>query len=427
MRPIPRAIYYFKLRTGLQSLAQVVFNRHQFKNQSAFSQKFGDFIGNDNLILTSHARIAFWIILNSLSLEKDSEVLMSPINLPDMVNMILLNGLKPRFVDFKKRSLDIDLEDLERKTTSKTRVLFVTVLNGISINLEEIFEYARKKNLLVILDLTQAVGMSVGGRKLAALSDYSIYSLCDLKDVHTHRGGAIAFREAQKRESLLKSLEKIESEPEKSYFLSFVTEDLISTLLLKRWFFTLFVYPMVRLLLALNLIDLLEDLTKGKGIKIFNLNIGRGLWGGDGDLIRTHLPKKLTYRFSDMQARIGLEQLKLVQERQSQRILRARILMREIENKHYLFYSEKEGVFWKFPVWSEHVKKLKKYLIAEGIDCAPSNLPLLSELDLFKPYHQDQTPHAKEYTQCTLNLPAHYYLREEEVVKIAEVLNRFRP
>lgn len=422
MFPIPRSIYYFQCRKAIKTY----FNLFSLKRDNTqFGKEFANFIGANEILLTSHARVALWIILNSLQLESGSEVIMSPVNLPDMVNMILLNKLKPRFVDFKKRSTDIDITDLSSKLSSKSKVLFLTVLNGLSFNLDEILSFAKKNNLIVILDMTQSMGMEAKEGKVASLVDYCIYSLCDLKDVHTHRGGVIAFNNPDLKSSLKHSLKNIESVPDKKYFFNFVTEDLLSTLLLKRFFFNIFIYPMVRILLKLNLIDALEDLTKGKGIKFFNINIGRGLWGGDGDLVRETLPSYLTYYFTDVQGRIGLDQLKQVERIQKKRTENARHLLKSVKNKKMIFFNEEDSLFWKFPIWCDEREKLKKFLINNGVDCAPSNLPLLSEMEIFKKYHSDLTPNAKDYTESTLNLPAHYYLSPEEIAEMAEILNSF--
>jgi perosamine synthetase len=427
MIPVPRATYYFKCRTALNSLKNILFNKHLKKDETNFAIEFASFIGSKETVLTSHARIALWTILNSLKLNEGSEVLMTPINLPDMVNMILLNNCKPRFVDFEKQSLNVDIDDLKSKINAKTKVLFVTILNGISINLDPILKMAKENGLITVFDLTQAMGMVHGKNKIAALADYSIFSLCDLKDVHTHRGGVIAFNDISKKDSLLSSLKKIETTPSKKYFFDFVIEDLISTLMLKRIFFQIFIYPVIRILLFLNLIDSLEDITKGKGVKIFNINIGRGFWGGDGDLVRTNLPAHLTYHYTEMQAKIGLHQLKKVHSIQYARIQNAKKLLSLIENKDIIFYGQEDSLFWKFPIWQNEKQKLelKTYLIENGVDCAPSNLPLLSELDVFKKYHNDLTPNARDYTESTINLPAHYYLSEKEIEQMGAILNRF--
>jgi dTDP-4-amino-4,6-dideoxygalactose transaminase len=379
-----------------------------------FDKNFAKFIGSKDVVLTSHARISLWTVLNSLNLKNGDEVLMSAINLPDMVNMVLLNNLKPRIFDYSYKSYDFNIEDIKAKANLNTKVIFLTVLAGMENNFIEVVKWAKENKIIVVADLTQSMGAN-NNTHLASEADYSIYSLCDLKDIHSHRGGVIAFNKDGLKVNLLNSLLKIQTSPNKKYFIKFILEDLISVVLLNRLFFSFFIYPIVLLMQILNLSSSLESLTKGQGFKLGNINIGRGFWGGDGELVRKDIPSELTYQFTNFQANLGNTQLEKVHQRQKKRIENAKKLYSIIQDSSKIFYKGESHLFWKFPLWVENPDEFKKKMCLLKIDCAPSNLPVLASLEVFRGIIQDQTPHAEEMAKKIIYIPVHFYLNENEI------------
>src|SRR3989344_3562099 len=70
-------------------------------------------------------RSALMAILDSLGIEKGSEVLLQAFTCNAVPNPILWSGLKPVFVDVDKETFNIDVEDLKRKIGPKSRAVIV--------------------------------------------------------------------------------------------------------------------------------------------------------------------------------------------------------------------------------------------------------------------------------------------------------------
>jgi perosamine synthetase len=422
-KAIPRAIYYLSPKTALKSFLQVLTTSFEYNYIPQFEESFAAFVGSKKAMATSHARVALYLILKTLELDKGGEVLMSGVNLPDMVNMIRLNELVPRVFDYEEHSFNFSLVDLKNKITSKTKVLFITVLAGLDTNIEKIIQLGVEHRLIIIIDQTQSMGLRVDNTLLASRCDFSIYSLCDLKDIHAHRGGVVAFNNLAYENKLRETLKSVESDPQKKYFLNFIIEDLVSSILLRRTFFHFFISPFLFLLHYFEKAYILEDLTKGKGIKIGRINLGRGLWGGDGDLVRTSIPSNLLYRFTSLQAQLGIKQLMKVHHIQDERILRAQLMISLIKENNKLVDNSKTHLFWKFPLWVEEPRKIQRLLQLRGIDCAPTNLPSICSIDAFKPFLIDTTPQTEKLITNVLFVPVHYYLTMDEVIVMAKIIN----
>lgn len=423
---IPRVVYYMDPSEPVRSLFKWFIGKGK-KGSSVFNfeKELSNYLEIKNLHCLSHARICLYFALKSFPFEKGDEVLMTPINLPDMVNMIRILGLQERFVDIKSEDYSIDLEEAKKKLNSKSKYLFVTHLNGFVPNMDDIVEFARENNLILIQDTTQNFGAKYNGTPLEEFGELAFFSLCDLKVLHTHMGGVLCGKDPRTLEKAVEVSKKELSPLSFSYLKKFLVEDLIATLILNRLLFNLFIYPVLKLITFSVGSQNIQDLTNGKGVRFGTVVLLKGLFGGGGDVLTKAVPKKMLYEYSDLQAEIGLrrlQNLRLIDERRKSysRYFESHLKIPE-ENK--ISGTQKGNVYWKFPVLVEDWERLQKYLMSFGIDSARSNLPCLSELNYLN--SSDKTPNASRLVRNSLYIPAHYYLNEDEVEQIVEVMNSY--
>ena len=423
---IPRVVYYMDLLEPLRSLFLWFMGKGKSgESVNSFERELSSYLRLPELKCLPHARICLYYALKVHDFEKGDEVLMTPINLPDMVNMIRILGLKESFCDIRRHDYSIDLEDAKTKLTPKTRFLFVTHLNGFIPDMDAIVTFAKEHKLTLIQDTTQNFGAKYKGKSLDSYGEASFFSLCDLKVLHTHMGGAIATSSEK-----LKKIEGLTSRElgplSFSYLRKFLIEDFIANLILDRLFFNLFVYPVLKFMTFQVGNQNIQDLTNGKGIKFGKVVLLKGLFGGGGDVLSNKIPDKMLYEYSELQAEIGLRRLKDLRNVEIRRISYANHLKRSVNipKEHAVNGDEdQDHVYWKFPVISENWESLQKYLMSYGIDSARSNLPCLSKLSYLD--SKDETPQAEYLLNNSLYIPLHFYLIEEEVFFIGEVLEKY--
>ncbi len=99
-------------------------------------------------------------ILNSLGLEKDSEVLLQAFTCNAAVNPIIWSGLKPVFVDVNEETFNMDAEDLRRKISSKSKAVMVQHTFGLPAYMDEILEICQQNNLILIEDCAHSLGLN---------------------------------------------------------------------------------------------------------------------------------------------------------------------------------------------------------------------------------------------------------------------------
>jgi len=150
-------------------------------------------------------RTALDSLLRSLALPRQSEVLMSGVNILDMLKVVEAHDLKVVGVDIDVDDVSVSSASLEQHITEKTKVLIVAQLFGTINDLEAISKVCQKHNILLIEDCAQAYcGSSYTGSPFA---DISLFSFGSIKS-RTALGGALI---VAKQEEYIRVIEQVES------------------------------------------------------------------------------------------------------------------------------------------------------------------------------------------------------------------------
>jgi len=119
------------------------------------------------------------------------KVITTPITFAASSNCILYLGGKPVFADIKEDTYNIDPEEIEKKVTNKTKAIIPVDFAGQPADLNEIYEIAKERNLIVIEDASHALGAEYKGKKIGSISDMTIFSFHPVKPITTGEGGMV--------------------------------------------------------------------------------------------------------------------------------------------------------------------------------------------------------------------------------------------
>ncbi len=139
------------------------------------------------------------------SLRKGDEVLVPANTYIASILAIINSGLKPVFVE-PSEDYNINVKELEKKITNKTKAILVVHLYGKLVNMVEVNKLSKKHNLLCVEDAAQAHGaVDLKGRKSGALADAAAFSFYPSKNLGAlGDGGAITTNDEGLYEVLLK-------------------------------------------------------------------------------------------------------------------------------------------------------------------------------------------------------------------------------
>ena len=384
-----------------------------------FEQAFAAATGAPAAVALPHARVAFQYILRVLALPAGSEVLLTPVTIPEIVSVVLMEGLRPVFVDLGERTCNMDCADLARKITPRARLLLVTHLCGIPSEMEQIGALARAHRLEILEDCSQVPGTRLAGRTLGLLGRAGFMSLTPLKPVSTFHGGMTITADAR-IESELRRIDAAAPSPMslrrtarvvlRDYLLHAVTN--VST-------FSAFGYHGVRAGESLNP-EAVREFQRGN---LFNSPAKRMSKVTRLD----RLPDWMYARYSDFQAQTGFKPLARLDEGNRRRRDLSLRLLGKLSKAGVPGLLRIEGdpadcTFWRFPLWLDSPARrddLRRHLFARGIDSSPTNLVCCAREEAFADCAAD-TPEARRFVDEMLFLPMHSNLTDADMDRIAE-------
>lgn len=169
---------------------------------SLFEEAFAEKVGAKYAVAVANGTAALHAAVFCLELLPGDEVITTPITFAATSNAVLYAGATPVFVDVDPDTYNIDLNQVEKNITDKTRAIIPVHLSGQPCNMDAIAAIAEKYNLKVIEDASHALGAYYKDKPIGSLSDMTTFSLHPVKHITTGEGGVITTND----ESLYKKL-----------------------------------------------------------------------------------------------------------------------------------------------------------------------------------------------------------------------------
>tara|TARA_Y100000590_G_scaffold468589_1_gene651900 strand:- start:3910 stop:5154 length:1245 start_codon:yes stop_codon:yes gene_type:complete len=138
-------------------------------------------------------------------LKKGDEVLIPSVCWPTSLWPIIQSGLKPVFVDVDKNSLNINLEDLKKKISKKTKALMLIHVLGISADMAKLMHIIKKNKIILIEDTCESIGAKYKNKFLGTFGDFSTFSFYFSHQISSVEGGMICCKNKDD-ENIIKSL-----------------------------------------------------------------------------------------------------------------------------------------------------------------------------------------------------------------------------
>lgn len=173
---------------------------------TAFEKKICEITGAKYCVAVSNATAGLHIAVAALELGEDSEGITTPNTFLASSNCMVYNNVKPVFADINPVSYNIDPKEIEKRISSKTKLLIPVHFAGLPCEMEEISVIAKKNNLHVIEDAAHAIGSQyadgsyVGNCKY---SDMTVFSFHPVKTITTAEGGAVTTNSDELYQKLL--------------------------------------------------------------------------------------------------------------------------------------------------------------------------------------------------------------------------------
>jgi perosamine synthetase len=391
-------IRFSELAASLLSFFYVSNQEKQIREIQSFWK------GNQDILVTLSVRTSLDLLLQSLNLPAGSEVLMSAVNIRDMVEVVKRHGLVPVPVDISLDTLAPSLQLLEALISEKSRVFLVAHLFGSIIDLQPYAQLCQKHNILLVEDCAQAfAGSKYYGYEEA---DISFFSFGPIKSC-TALGGAVTLIRDKSLAEKMKSFEEQYPCRGEFWFLKRV---------LKYFGLKLFSTPGIYyyLLAFLRLLD--------RDLDVVINSLTRGFAQGD-------ILSKIRYRPPHRMVELLSRRLRhcntnWFQQRESKARKFLAMLLPEIPG---IGNKADYHSFWVFPILVSNPESLMAHLREKGFDATRGNTSLICIEDLRS---QDKQPashpiNGKHLIDHVLYLPVSESLPEQELEHLAKLINEF--
>jgi len=157
-----------------------------------FEQAFARYIGAGHVIALNSGTAALHLAACSLQLQPGDEVIVTPITFVSTVHVIKYAGATPVFADVEPDTLNIDVRDVERKITAKTRAVFCVHYAGHPCDMDALHQICDPRGIVVVEDAAHACGASYKGARVGILSELTCFSFHAVKNLACGEGGAIS-------------------------------------------------------------------------------------------------------------------------------------------------------------------------------------------------------------------------------------------
>jgi dTDP-4-amino-4,6-dideoxygalactose transaminase len=167
-----------------------------------FEDSFSAFTGAPQAVSCSSCTAALHLSYFHFGIGPGDEVIAPAQSHVATVHAIELVGATPVFVDSEYRTGNIDIDQIESKVTKRTKAITLVHFLGMPVNMDRIMQIADKYNLRVIEDCALAAGSYFKGQHVGFFGDTGCYSFYPIKHFTTAEGGMLTTKDADIAEGI---------------------------------------------------------------------------------------------------------------------------------------------------------------------------------------------------------------------------------
>ena len=173
---------------------QITMASYTRKFEISFAQKIGAkyaLMVNSGSSANLIATFAAGNLMRKNALKRGDEVLVPALCWSTSIWPLVQFGLKLKFIDIDIETLNINIDDLKKNISKKTRAIMLINVLGISSDLFEITKLAKKNNLIIIEDNCESLGSKLRNKYLGTFGDFASFSFYYSHQITSGEGGMV--------------------------------------------------------------------------------------------------------------------------------------------------------------------------------------------------------------------------------------------
>jgi len=154
-----------------------------------FEERFAEFVGTTYAVAVNSCTAALDLALKLLDVNHGHEVIVPTMTFVSTAHCVAYRLAMPVFVDVDPHTLLLDLEDVRRKITHRTRAIIPVHYSGRPVDLDALKQIAG--GIPIIEDCAHATGARYKGRSVGSVGDIGCFSFHAVKNLAMGDGGAL--------------------------------------------------------------------------------------------------------------------------------------------------------------------------------------------------------------------------------------------
>ncbi|OCS89633.1 UDP-4-amino-4,6-dideoxy-N-acetyl-beta-L-altrosamine transaminase [Caryophanon latum] len=169
-----------------------------------FERAVADYVGVKYAVAFSNGTAALHGACYAAGVGEGDEVITSPITFAASANCVRYVGGTVVFADIDEKTYNIDPNEVRKHITPKTKAIIPVDFTGQPADIDEMMSIANEHNLVVIEDGAHSLGATYKGRKVGQTAHMTMFSFHPVKPVTTAEGGMIVTNDEEYYKKLLR-------------------------------------------------------------------------------------------------------------------------------------------------------------------------------------------------------------------------------
>jgi dTDP-4-amino-4,6-dideoxygalactose transaminase len=190
-----------ELRPEIDAALARVLDRGHFvlgPENDGFERAFVDYLNVPFVVGVANGTDALELALMALGVGPDDEVICPALTAAPTALAVLATGAQPVFADIHPDTYTLDPAKLEECLSAKTRAIIPVHLYGLPADMPSILEFAEAHKVLVIEDVAQGHGATIGDQKVGTMGKVACFSFYPTKNLGAYGdGGAVVMSDPE--------------------------------------------------------------------------------------------------------------------------------------------------------------------------------------------------------------------------------------
>jgi len=173
-----------------------------------FEKRIAQYVGVEKVVCLNSASAGLELILRWFGVQEGDEVIVPAYTYCATANVVVHCGAKPVMVDVNANDFNINIQNIEKAITEKTKVIIPVDFAGFPCDYDELNQLVNNENIrhqftphtleqellgriLILSDAAHSIGATYKGNRTGSLTDITVFSFHAVKNLTTAEGGAI--------------------------------------------------------------------------------------------------------------------------------------------------------------------------------------------------------------------------------------------